>query len=79
MIAELRDLAAAAGRTEPIDVLASYGDPSIAAPAADTDRHRHALAELEEAGATWVVISCQTRSAPETFDFLDAFGETYLS
>ncbi|MFI6252201.1 TIGR03619 family F420-dependent LLM class oxidoreductase [Streptomyces sp. NPDC051016] len=76
--AEMRATAESAGRAEPLDVVFSYPDRSIAAPAADTDRHRAAFAEIEKAGATWVVVSSGTRDPSATQEFLTAFGETYL-
>jgi hypothetical protein len=77
-IAELREAAATAGRTDPIDVSYSYQGTGIDRPAADADRHREALAEVEKAGVTWVVVSAPTTSLPATLEFLDAFGSTYL-
>jgi hypothetical protein len=47
-------------------------------PATDPDGHREAFAQIEKAGANWVLVSSNTRSAPATFDWLAAFGETYL-
>ena len=76
-IAEIRD--AAAPRGEPIDVLYSYVDAALHAPAADAARHRDALAELEAIGVTWVVVSAPTRSAADTYAFLETFGATYIS
>jgi probable F420-dependent oxidoreductase len=79
MIREVRDAAAGAGRTEPIDILSSYRDQSIENPRAEADRHREALAELEQAGVTNVIVSSHTRDPEATLEFLDAFGDTYLS
>ncbi|MWA03287.1 TIGR03619 family F420-dependent LLM class oxidoreductase [Actinomadura sp. LD22] len=76
-IAELRAAAEKAGRDEPIDVLYSYHGSGIASPAVDVDRHRDALARVEEAGATWVVVSSHTRERSATLEFLDAFGANY--
>lgn len=78
-ISELRAAAAQAGRPEQIDVLYSYQGSGIHQPAVDADRHREALAEVDKAGATWVVVSSGTSSASATLDFLAAFGATYLS
>jgi probable F420-dependent oxidoreductase len=78
-IAEVRDAAATAGRTEPIDVLYSYQGAGIATPAVEADRHREAFADLEKAGATWTVVSSGTHSRAATLEFLEAFGATYLS
>jgi probable F420-dependent oxidoreductase len=78
-IAELREAAAAAGRSERIDVLHSYEDAGIQLPTVEPDRHRDAFAELEKAGVTWLVVSSRTQAFPATLEFLDAFGSTYLS
>lgn len=79
-IAELRADADEAGRDgDAIDVVLSYLDPTITSPTADADRHRAAFAEIAEAGATWLVVGGATRSPPETLEFLDAFGSTYLT
>lgn len=78
LIAEVRDAAAAAGRTEPLDFLYSYQDGSLASPAVEADRHREAFAEIEKAGVTWVVISSSTHVPSATYDFLESFGATYL-
>lgn len=79
MIAEIRDAAAQAGRTSAIDVLSSYQDWSIATPEAEPDRHREAFAGYEKAGVTHLVISCRTRTAAQTLEFIEAFGRAYLS
>jgi hypothetical protein len=76
LIAETREMATAAGRSEPFDVLSSYDIPRD--PTEDAPRHRNAIAELERIGVTWLVISGATRTPAETFEFLDAFGRTYL-
>ncbi|MDX6288049.1 MAG: hypothetical protein QOG53_3534 [Frankiales bacterium] len=79
VIAETQQMADEAGRTEPIDILAAYDDPSIANPTADAQRHREAFTERETAGVTWLVVSSPTRTASDTFHFLDEFGETYVT
>ncbi len=79
MITEMRQAAAAAGRSEPIDVIYAYHVPSLATPADNADVHREALAEMEEAGVTWVLVTPPTRSPAATFEFLEAFGSTYLN
>ena len=60
----------------------TYVDPlpdrSIQTPGTDTDRHREQLAQLEKAGVTWTVITCEARSPDATFEFLEAFGTAYL-
>ncbi|SEF56311.1 probable F420-dependent oxidoreductase, Rv2161c family [Thermomonospora echinospora] len=78
-IAELREAAAAAGRSDRIDVLYSYHGDGIQSPAVEPDRHREAFAELDKAGVTWVVVSSRTSDPSATFEFIEAFGSTYLS
>jgi hypothetical protein len=79
MIAGVRDAADAAGRTDSIEVLHSYSDPSIGSPTLEPDRHREAFAEIEKAGVTSVVVSSHTHVPSATLEFVEAFGETYLS
>ena len=76
-IAEIKDLAG--DRAATLDFVVSYRDRSIAQPTVDVERHRDALGELEQAGATWIVTSGTTREPAATFDFLAAFGETYIA
>jgi probable F420-dependent oxidoreductase len=78
-IAELREAAAAAGRAEEIDVTYSYSGDGIHSPAVEPDRHREALAEIEKAGVTWVIVSSGTHERSATLEFLEVFGATYLS
>ena len=73
-ITELRELAG--GRS--LDVVVAYLDPSIADPGEHVQRHVDALGRLAEIGATWVVVSCVSASPSTTFDFLEAFGTTYI-
>jgi probable F420-dependent oxidoreductase len=78
-IREVEESAEAAGRTEPLEFLCTYTDASIHTPAVDADRHREAFAEMEDAGLTWVLVS-HPRSEPEAvYDFVEAFGATYLA
>lgn len=77
-IREVAHAAEDAGRTEPLDFLCSYGDPSIEQPTVDADRHRAAFAEMEEAGLTWVIVSHPRADPAAIVEFLDAFGATYL-
>jgi hypothetical protein len=75
-IAELRDMAG--DRGDQLDIVLSHPGPAAVAPGADVDRHKESLAELERIGATWVVVSGPAGSAAATFEFLQAFGATYL-
>ncbi|MEU6644412.1 LLM class F420-dependent oxidoreductase [Saccharomonospora sp. NPDC046836] len=78
-IAQLREAAAAAGRTEEIDVSYSYSGEGIQQPAVEPDRHREALAEIENAGVTWVIVSSRVPDRAATLEFIEGFGSTYLS
>jgi probable F420-dependent oxidoreductase len=78
-VAQIREAAADAGRTDHIDLLYSYEDRSLADdPTADVDRHREAFAELERAGVDHVSVSSPTHTTAETLAFIEAFGSTYL-
>jgi probable F420-dependent oxidoreductase len=80
LIQGVKDAAAAAGRTEPLDFTSSYNDATLSVrPAADADRHREQFAELEKIGATWITISARSQSRDQTLGFIAEFGATYLS
>jgi len=79
MIADMRSAAEAAGRTDDIEVLYSYQDRSIESPRVEPDRHREAFAEIEKAGVTSLIISSATHVPAATLEFVEAFGQTYLS
>jgi probable F420-dependent oxidoreductase len=78
-IARLRDAAAAAGRSDRIDVVHSYQGEGLQAPTVEPDRHREAFADVEKAGVTWTVVSSRTDSLDATREFIEGFGSTYLS
>lgn len=78
-IADIRAAAEAVGRDEHIDLVYSYPGAGLDTPAAQADRHREALAELEKAGVDWILVSCRAGAASATFEFIEAFGTTYLS
>jgi probable F420-dependent oxidoreductase len=78
MIGEVKNAAAEAGRTDALDFLSSYQDWTIGQPAAQADRHREKLAEIEKAGVTHLIVSAPTRQAGPTLEFIAAFGDTYL-
>jgi probable F420-dependent oxidoreductase len=71
-IAQLR--ADAGPRGKDLDVAVSYTEPSLHAASADFGRHRAAIAELEAAGATWVLIPGRGTSKEESVGFLKRFG-----
>jgi probable F420-dependent oxidoreductase len=78
-IREVKESAESAGRTDPLDFLCSYSDPSIHQPTVDADRHRAAFAEMEDAGLTWVMVSHPRGEPAATHEFLESFGATYLA
>lgn len=73
-ITELKKLAE--GRV--IDVLVSYLDHSIARVGSDVERHRHAIGELSEAGATWLSLSAPSESLGRTQETVSYFAETFF-
>ena len=75
-IAEVRDMAG--DRADQLDFAPSYMDRSIGEPTVDVERHREAFAELERAGATWIIVSGPAGSEQVTLEFLDEFGSTYI-
>lgn len=78
-VTQLREAAAANGRGDAIDVLYSYHGEGLHTPEVEADRHREALAEVEKAGATWVVVSCSPAGGrAATLEFIESFGTTYL-
>jgi probable F420-dependent oxidoreductase len=78
MISEVKDAAAEAGRADHLDFLSSYQDAASGKPAAEADRHREKLAEIERAGVTNLIISAPAHQPARTMEFIQAFGETYL-
>ena len=79
MIKEVKDAAVAAGRDGRLDFLSSYPGISGISPADDADRHRAAIAEIEAAGVTHMIMSVDSRAPGQTLEFIEAFGATYLS
>lgn len=76
-IAEIRDAAVAAGRSDHIDVVYSYSG-ALASSTAESDHHREIFAELEKSGVDWVSVSCRIEGLSATVDFLESFGSEYL-
>jgi len=48
------------------------------APADEVGRHQEAFARLADAGVTWMMISGATKTAAETFQFLETVGHNYI-
>ncbi|HEY4332328.1 MAG TPA: TIGR03619 family F420-dependent LLM class oxidoreductase [Ilumatobacteraceae bacterium] len=75
-ITAVKESAVAAGRTDVLDFMVPYfADGSVLR---EPERHRDALAELEEAGITWVTVSTRAVDFAATSDFLAGFGELYI-
>lgn len=70
---------AATSRNELIDVLYPYMDASLQEdPGRNVERHREAIAQLEQAGVTWVAIVGTTANPKDTLGFLERFGANYI-
>jgi probable F420-dependent oxidoreductase len=78
-IADMERDAEAAGRTEPIAYLTSYGDPSLREPTVEAERHRDALGRIEDAKVTHVIVSHERDEPDVVLDWLAAFGSTYIT
>lgn len=77
-VAEMQ--AVADGRGVKLDVMYPYPDRTLTdEPAKDVARHLETFAELAAAGVTWTVLSGRTLTPKETFRFLEAIGENYIS
>jgi probable F420-dependent oxidoreductase len=75
----IRDLKEQAGaRADEIDVMVLYTDESICRRGVDVERHRDALGQIADIGATWVSFAFTFASKEQTHDFIDGFGEHYL-
>src|SRR5215471_14953393 len=73
-ISEIRETAAARGAT--IDVAFPYKDATLQTnPGHEMDRHREAVAELREAGVTWLVVTGMTTARTATLEFIESFSE----
>jgi alkanesulfonate monooxygenase SsuD/methylene tetrahydromethanopterin reductase-like flavin-dependent oxidoreductase (luciferase family) len=73
LAAAISQLRADAGpRGAGLDVAVAYADPSLHDADADFGRHRAVLAELGEAGATWVIVPGRSE---EPAAFIERFGK----
>ena len=80
LAAQIRDLREQAGeRGSDLDIAVAYTDATIASPDVDVERHRDALGRLAEIGATWLIVPGPGGIPPATFEFIDAFGATYIT
>jgi len=75
-VEELRHLAG--DRTDQLDVAIAYTPTWTRSPADDADRHQEALADLEEVGATWIVVPGPIGTESSSLEFIEAFGQTCI-
>ena len=73
-ISELRSLSG----DRHVEILVSYLDHSIVKFGADIERHRAAIGELVEAGATWLSFSGPSTSLAQTTETLEYFSSTFF-
>lgn len=74
-IAEVKELAG--DRAVDLDFAVAYVDLDPTAPATDATKHAGAFAELEAAGATWIIVPGATSAPPDTYRFLESFASEY--
>jgi hypothetical protein len=80
LAAKIRELKEIAGeRAAGLDFAISYSDPTLADFTRDIERHRDAFGELEQAGATWIIVSPSPTPVARTLEFIDGFGSKYLA
>jgi probable F420-dependent oxidoreductase len=75
-VGELRDLSG--DRADQIDVAIAYTPTWSAAPAHDADRHREAVADLEDVGATWIVVPGPIGPEAASLEFIEAFAKACI-
>jgi probable F420-dependent oxidoreductase len=75
-IREIKEMAG--DRASEIDVMVLYTDDSILQPGNDVERHRDALGQIAEIGATWVSFAWDFSTQAETLGWVDGFAEHYL-
>jgi probable F420-dependent oxidoreductase len=77
---KIRDMREMAGdRASSLDVSLAYVDPTIGKPTVDVERHKEFIAKAEEIGITWLILPGQSSTPSETLDFVQGFGETYIT
>ena len=77
MIAEVKDLAG--DRAGELDFCMSYMEEGIHQPTDDIQRHVDSLGRMEEAGVTYVNVGHPPTTPQQMLDFIQAFGETYIT
>ncbi len=79
-VAELRDMVADQGRDPAtVDVQVKGGMSRVTLAQLGQEHYPARLAELADAGATWMVVHPEARSRAELLDVLTAFGHTVIS
>jgi probable F420-dependent oxidoreductase len=75
----IEEIKAAAGeRADELDFLFLYTDETILEAGRDVERHRDALGEIRDAGATWVSFAFDFPTEQATHEFIEAFGRDHL-
>ena len=65
-------------RFDDLDITIAYTDQSIHDLSRDIERHRDAIGQLGEIGATWVTVPGPSGAHPLAQEFIEGFGSTYL-
>jgi probable F420-dependent oxidoreductase len=65
-------------RFDELDVTVAYTDQSIHDLSRDVERHRDAIGQLGEVGATWVTVPGPSGAHPQAREFIEGFAATYL-
>ena len=60
-----------------VEVLVSYLDHDATTPGASVEKHRHAIGELVEAGATWIGLTQASTSFAHTVDVIGHIAASY--
>jgi probable F420-dependent oxidoreductase len=68
----------AGDRAGQIDIAWAYTDPSLATPDKDVERHRETIARAAEIGISWIIVPAPSTTPPETQEFIEAFGSSYI-
>ena len=68
----------AGDRFDELDITIAYTDQSMYDLSRDVERHRDAIGQLGEIGATWVTVPGPSGAHPLAQEFIEGFGSTYL-
>jgi probable F420-dependent oxidoreductase len=78
-VGQLREMLAAAGRTDPVDVCVNLPAPPARMDAAEAERTLETLGALAEAGATWVFTGHPHPSRAALLEHTAWFGEAVIA